>query len=159
MNAIAEMHELERLWQESPYSDKFGTLRRDSKWGERIREEVIQGIENKQRRAIEDGILFLEVNPWYFRSGYYKAIIARKLKAASLSLEQQARLRQVILSAVAGRVGPEFKEYARLAIRVADSEFLSEIERRLPTSEGDVRGRLLWLSSRCKQKRHRTGSD
>ena len=153
MNELDEMHELERLWQESPHSDRFSMLRRDSKWGERIREEVIKGIENKQRRAIEDGILFLEISPRYFRSGYYKAIIARKLKSAPLSAEQQERLQRVILSAVAGRVGPEFNEFARLAIRVADAEFMNEVEKRIPTSEGWVRGRLVRLLSRCKQHR------
>lgn len=124
----AEMRELERLFTESPYSDQFLCLRRTSKWGERIGDVVVEGIKQHNLDSIEDGLLFLEENPRYFRSGYFKASIASKLKRAPLTPDQRVRLRAIILKAVhSDKVGPEFNEYARLAVLLATPEFIRTV--------------------------------
>jgi hypothetical protein len=53
--------------------------------------------------AIEMAIRFLEANPWFFRSGYYKADILKLLRKHPLSDEQCARMRNVILERVRDR--------------------------------------------------------
>lgn len=127
MDARGEMLELERLFALAPHSDEFLERQRQSKWGERIHEEVLLGIETGLSEAIEYGVLFLEQNPRYFRSGYFKAAIASKLKAAPLTADQRTRLQAVILNAVSSaKVGPEFSEYARLATVVASPEFVEQ---------------------------------
>ena len=45
--------------------------------------------------AIEAGICFLELRPYFFRSGYMFKDILRKLRKAPLSAQQQARLQQI----------------------------------------------------------------
>ena len=139
------MRELRRLFEQSPYSDEFLQLRRASKWGERIREEVIKQIEEHRPEAVEDGILFLEENPRYFRTGYFKAAIASKLKSAPLTTDQQHRLLEVILRAITSAdVGPEFNEYARLAAIIATPEFVKRVVSTRDNSSD-------WSRQRCER--------
>lgn len=145
MDDRAEMRELQRRFERSPYSDEFMQLRRTSKWGERIREEVIRRIEQHRPEAVEDGILFLEENPRYFRTGYFKADIARKLKKAPLTSDQRCRLSEVILRAITSAdVGPEFNEYARLAAIIATPEFVKRVASMRDRSSD-------WSQQRCER--------
>lgn len=145
MDARSEMRELQRLFEQSRYSDEFLRLRRASKWGERIREEVIKGIEHRQPESVEDGILFLDVSPRYFRTGYFKAIIAGKLKSASLTIDQRHRLLEIILRAIdSADIGPEFNEYARLAAVIATPEFIKKVL----SAKVDARD---WSRRRCER--------
>lgn len=153
MDPRTEMREMEGLWQVGPHSDAFQLRRRTSKWGEPIREDVIEGIQRGEPAAIEDGVLFLEVSPRYFRSGYFKASIASNLKRAPLTDSQRERLRQIILAAVDSDVGPEFNEYARLAVVVADAAFLAQVQARERAAEGWVRDRLRRLLMLCRGHR------
>ena len=140
---------LRRFWQ-SPHYEALMQLRRASKWGERIREEVIKRIEQHRPEAIEDGILFLEENPRYFRTGYFKAAIASKLKSAPLTPDQQHRLLQVILRAITtADVGPEFNEYARLAAIIATPEFVKNVVGTRDNSNDWSRHRCERLLSHC----------
>lgn len=154
MDPREEMAELERLHREARYSTEEHWFRRRSKWGERIHEEIIWGIEQRRPDAIEDGILYLEVSPWYFRSGYHKAIVAHKLKAVSLTPGQKERLRQVILDAAIGvcRVGPEFSWYAKLAPYVANESFLTTVAMLYSsTKKARVQKRLERVQLQCQR--------
>jgi hypothetical protein len=64
--------------------------------------------------AIEMAIRFLEANPWFFRSGYYKVDILKSLRKHPLSDEQRARMRTLILKRVRDRPVREMRAYARL---------------------------------------------
>ena len=77
--------------------------------------------------AIEMAIRFLEANPWFFRSGYYKVDILKLLRKQPLSDEQCARMRNVILERVRGRPVREMRAYARFAPKVSTPEFEAEI--------------------------------
>jgi hypothetical protein len=77
--------------------------------------------------AIEMAIRFLEANPWFFRSGYYKVDILKLLRKHSLSDEQRARLRKVILERVRDRPVREIRGYARFAPKVSTPEFEAEM--------------------------------
>jgi hypothetical protein len=63
--------------------------------------------------AIEMAIRFLEANPWYFRSGYYKADILKMLRKLPLSEDQCDRMRKLILERVRGRPVREVRAYTR----------------------------------------------
>jgi hypothetical protein len=54
--------------------------------------------------AMEATICFLELRPYFFRSGYMFESILRKAKRAPLSSEQAARLQYVIAAVAAWRV-------------------------------------------------------
>jgi hypothetical protein len=77
--------------------------------------------------AIEMAIRFLEANPWYFRSGYYKVDILKLLGKHPLSDEQGARMRKVILERVRDRPVREMRAYARFAPKVSTPEFEAEM--------------------------------
>ncbi len=70
-------------------------------------------------------ISFLEINPMFFRSGYIKEEILRKIGKSPISLKHKERLRQVLIDAVENRGTREFKRYCRLAIYIANPEFCS----------------------------------
>jgi len=77
--------------------------------------------------AIEMAIRFLEANPWFFRSGYYKVDILKLLRKHPLSDEQCARMRTVILERVRDRPVREMRAYARFAPKVSTPQFEAEI--------------------------------
>src|ERR1700730_4070306 len=77
--------------------------------------------------AIEMAIRFLEANPWFFRSGYYKADILKLLRKHPLSDEKCARMRNVILERVRDRPVREMRAYARFAPKVSTPQFEAEI--------------------------------
>lgn len=77
--------------------------------------------------AIGMAVQFLEANPWFFRSGYYKADILKLLCKHPLSEEQCVRMRNVIFERVRGRPVREMRAYARFAPKVSTPQFEAEI--------------------------------
>ena len=142
--AWGEILRLELLFEESPRGEAFADLVRTSKWGHKIREAVLKPlIHRREPAAIEDAILFLEVSPRFPGSGYHKRALTAALKSANLTPQQVARLRQVVLDAAESpRIGPEFSEYARLAVRLADREFIWVIQTRQAEAAGWKKDRL-----------------
>ena len=78
---------------------------------------------------LEFAITFLEVDPWYFSSGYHKELILRRLKRAPLKESQRRRLREVVLDAARRRGSREFLRYCRLAAVLANDGLVVELER------------------------------
>lgn len=76
---------------------------------------------------IEEAIRFLEVDPFFFRSGYIKSDLIKHLRHVSLNNDQKKRLQKVILARVYEKTRREFRWYCRLAKYVADVE----VERQL----------------------------
>ena len=77
--------------------------------------------------AIEMAIRFLEANPRFFRSGYYKVDILKLLSKNPPSDEQCIRMRNVILERVRDRPVREMRAYARFAPKISTPEFEAEI--------------------------------
>jgi hypothetical protein len=105
------------------------------------------GLAEGDPTSIENSIRFLEADPWFFRSGYIKADIIRKLRRAPLSPVQIARLRRVILSRIAGRDTREFRWYCRLARLVSDPDFQLEIERLSLSPTEPIARRARWVAA------------
>jgi hypothetical protein len=97
--------------------------------------------------AIEESIRFLEVDPWFFRSGYIKAEIIRHLRRAALSPAQVGRLRQVILARIAGRDTREFRWYCRLARVVSDPDFRREVDQLSHSPAEPIARRARWVAA------------
>jgi hypothetical protein len=91
----------------------------DTLWSNEHREKLKSG----DREAIEDTILYLEVDPWYFRSGYVKEWLLDTLRKAPLSEDDKSRLRNVILAVTAGKNRREFRRYCFLAKKIINEEF------------------------------------
>ena len=105
-------------------------------------------LANGDPAMIEESIRFLEVDPWFFRSGYIKAEIIRHLRRAPLSPAQVGRLRQVILARIAGRDTREFRWYCRLARVVSDPDFRREVERLSRSPAEPIARRARWVAAR-----------
>lgn len=73
-------------------------------------------------------LTFLEIDPWFFRSGYHKEEMLRRIKRSPLKKAQQVRLRAVLLDAVRRRGSREYRRYCRLAAKLADSELVCELK-------------------------------
>lgn len=91
-------------------------------------------------------ITFLEVDPWFWGSGYMKEKLIRRLKQAPLKEPQKARLRTVAFDAVLRRPHREFKHYCKLARALQTPDFVGNIERLATESntgsdDGAVRAR------------------
>jgi hypothetical protein len=95
--------------------------------------------------AIEMAVKFLEADPWYFRSGYYKAETLKYLKRYALSQGQCARLREVLLSRVWGRPVREFRAYCRLASKISTPEFEIELGRIARESNSRASRHAAWV--------------
>lgn len=77
--------------------------------------------------AIEPAIVFLEADPWCFRSGYAKQRLLRFLSRMDLSESDKARLRRWLLSALPKGWRREYKLMIRLAMRLASPEFSASL--------------------------------
>ena len=86
------------------------------------------------QETIEFVISFLEIDPRFFRSGYIKEEMLRKIGRAELNSKQTRRLRAVLLDAVERRGGREFRRYCRTASHVYNDELLAEL-RSLPAEQ------------------------
>jgi hypothetical protein len=106
-----------------PFPDKDG----DS-YGEKIR----RGDDD----TIDTAIIFLAADPYFFRSGYLKQVILRRLKQAPLTQQQKARLQALVLDAITEPHRFQFADYARLAAAIASADFLGKVQA-LSTHEND----------------------
>jgi hypothetical protein len=83
--------------------------------------------------TIESAVRFLEVDPWFFRSGYIKADLLRHLRRVPLTEDQKLRLQKVVIARVLGEDRREFKYYCRLARLISDQNFEQALNE-LPSS-------------------------
>lgn len=98
-------------------------------------------------QAIAIAVQFLEADPRFFRSGYIKEEIIRRLKHAPLTPEQRASLRRIVLKTVRDRGADLSRRFATLAPAVDSPEFRKEIE---AAAESPDR----WIQQRAKQVLH-----
>ncbi len=90
---------------------------------------------------IEFTISYLEVDPMYFRSGYIKEEMLRKIKRTTLNEKQKYRLRNLLYNAVEVRASREYKRYCRLAPIVTDEKFNNWLLNIIQNEEGSKKSR------------------
>lgn len=82
----------------------------------------------KNADQIDLAIEFLEHDPWFNESGYFKEHLATRLKQVALTPTQIERLRAVVLKALTGKNRREFRDYWRLARKLDGDELRTGIE-------------------------------
>lgn len=97
-------------------------------WQDHI-EQIEKKTAIRSPQTVEFMITFLEVDPWFWGSGYMKEKLIRRLKQAPLKDPQKARLRTVALDAVLRRPHREFKHYCKLARALQTPDFVGNVER------------------------------
>lgn len=75
------------------------------------------------QELLEFAISFLEVDPMFFRSGYIKEAILKKLKSSILNKSQRDRVINILIDAVRNRGCREFRRYCIVAM-VMNNQFL-----------------------------------
>lgn len=106
-----------------------------------------------ERRVLEFVVSFLEVDPWFFGSGYLKETYLTRLKRSDLDETVKERLRRVLLDAVDQRGTREFKRYCRLAAVIWDDGLVSSLERAGESTDGAVASRARFMLGVIHQRR------
>lgn len=86
-------------------------------------------------------IQFLGENQVFFRSGYMKEAVLRKIKLDRLKPDQMRGLRSVIIGAIETCGRREFKRYCTMASRLADESLIESVKDRLISSDRNVQWR------------------
>lgn len=82
-----------------------------------------QKIRDGEREAIEDAIYFLEVDSWFWYSGYIKDRLVRALKAAPLNSQDKERLRIVLCKKLNGPDNTAIRSYWGLLRQIWTPDF------------------------------------
>jgi hypothetical protein len=98
-------------------------------------------------------LLFLEVDPWFFRAGYLKEKLCHVLKQASLTPREAQRVQEILLYAVTTRFRREFRFYSRLACKVWDKPFLNRLHQLACAAEARTRVQARWMLEQIPQYR------
>ena len=92
-------------------------------------DDALNRLEDGDPDLLDLAIAFVEVNPFYFRSGYLKKRLFRRLKHLKLTDTQRRRILMGILSAIRSQQGNGWKDFCSLATAFADSDFISSVSR------------------------------
>jgi hypothetical protein len=91
----------------------------DRTWVFPLMEQIIKLIERGDKAAIQIGIEFIQEDDYFVFGAILKSNTARALRRASLTLEQQARIRELLVNMMlSGQVPREWREYKRLLRQV-----------------------------------------
>ena len=101
----------------------------------------LQELERQAPEAVEDAICFLEVDPWFHRSGYIKETILHRIKRCPLTAGLCERLMRCILRSVEGGSRRVFASYARVAGSHPSGVLQAAVESRLGSADPEVRRR------------------
>lgn len=138
------------VWRKVCQEWHDSTLPTDYLWTAETQLRLTEG----DRETIDDVLLFLEVDPWFFRSGYLKELLLDNLRQAPLTADDKARLREVILHVAGGKNRREFKRYCSLAVKVTTDEFEGELEKQANEHEADSGGKFSYLLRYVREHRH-----
>lgn len=93
--------------------------------------------------AVDQAFRYLETDPYYFRSGYARAKLARSLAHANLSDADRERGRRYVLDVVDGSKHCNQRELSQLAGAVANNELRATLRARLHAADQSTARRAL----------------
>jgi hypothetical protein len=108
---------------------------------------MIERLAESESDALEPALVFLEADPWCFRSGYAKERIAELLPRHHPAPGQQARIERVLLHVVDVGDRREFRRFCKLARSMAGKPLRSGLRQRLMGDDLDVARRALLMLS------------
>lgn len=115
-------------------------------------ERACKKVRYADKNLLEFVVCFLEVDPWFFRSGYLKQIFLTRLKRSDLNEATKGRLRSVLLDAVNRRGTREFKYYCRLAAVIGDEGLVAALEKASDDSDCAVANRAKLMLGTIRQR-------
>ena len=111
---------------------------------ELITDEGLARLSAGDPELVDWAIAYLEVDPFHFRSGYYKSWFIRRLKRLPLTPEKKERLRVVVLRALDDPHRAQ-SYYSRLAASLQSPDFIEHIRWRLGSPKPELRQRAQQL--------------
>jgi len=94
-------------------------------------DDWVQKIRNSQIADWADArdfiFQYLEVDPIYNNSGYFKEIIVQKIKACDLSEKEAQILRALIIRRVKTLAWRDFRRFCQLIPRIQNTSFVNEL--------------------------------
>lgn len=136
-------------WENACLDFHNTTLATDFLWSR----ETQLNIRSGNRESIDDALLFLEVDPWYFRSGYLKETLIDSLKNAPLTDDDKSRIRNIIISIASGRNRREFRRFCKLAIKVTSDDFEQMLDQLARIHDSESSGKFSYLLQYLRQNR------
>jgi len=121
-------------------------------WSDEAREGILRG-EGSWR---ESAMLYIELSPRFFRSGYLRDRLCHLLKRCALSASESCNVRRILLETLVRRpsVG-RFRHDCQLAARWADDEFSAHVQELSYRKHGWVRGRAQRMLNVILQNKRR----
>lgn len=120
-------------------------------------DEALDRVRNGDGGGVDLLVDFLEADPIFYRSGYVKEQLIRRLKRAPLDPGQAKRLRGVVIGIVLTRDAREFRHYGRLAHRVDTPALRDELRIIAGGSDAGQRRRATWMLEALEQAERTAG--
>jgi len=102
-------------------------------------DDIIAKLPSGNAPAVEAATVFLEVDPWAFRSGYSKQKILVRLARAHLGDQHKERLRLVLLSSLVKGPRCEFPAMLRLAHHLSSPDLAAALQEARGQAQGGQR--------------------
>ena len=101
----------------------------DKHWVYPVMDRVVEGIESGDLACAELGVEFIEEDALFAFGRILKSNTARALRRASLTAEQEERIRKRVVGMLGTQYLPrEYKQYAKLVRKIGLGSWLSRIE-------------------------------
>jgi len=110
-----------------------------------------------EKNLLEFVVCFLEVDPWFYRSGYLKETFLTRLKRSDLNDALKERLCIVLADSVHRRGTREFKYYCRLAAVPGGEGLVSALEKVSESTDSAVAYRAKSMLRVIRQRQHASG--
>lgn len=108
-------------------------------------DETRERLRNGNSDVVEDVLLFLEVDPWYFRSGYLKERLLDALRQVQLTERNQARIRKILLEVASGPNRREYRRYCALARTITNHDFERTLQEKSDKLDTKVSGKFSYM--------------
>lgn len=112
-----------------------------------LMEEAMSASVYTDKELQEFVVCFLEEDPMFFRSGYIKEELLRRIKRSDIKEALKVRLRHVLIDAVKNRPNREFKCYCQLAACIADKKLASDLRPIMDSHDSAIASRAKLMLS------------
>lgn len=107
--------------------------------------EDVQLLKQRDGRGLETAVKFLELDPWFFRSGYTKETLLRYIVRMNIPFEYIPRLQAIVINAVILRDRREMLDFCWMAKKVDSPEFRSRLENLRNDTDPGIARRANWV--------------
>lgn len=113
-------------------------------------QDCLMGLQQCDRKSVQTAINFLEVDPYYFRSGYTKEYIWKYITRCQLSSLEIERLHLIGISYTERQICREFWYMCRAMTRLPANGFWEAVYQKIQTDDSFVSQRASYLFAYSK---------